>query len=179
MQTDLKSLEIELRKTVRGDVSFDEFTCGAYATDASIYQIKPVAVILPHDESDVINTVKIAAENNINILPRGGGTSLGGQAVGPSIIIDFSKYMNEIIELNVEERWVRVQPGIVLDELNAELAKHCLHFAPDPATSSRATIGGMIGNNSSGTKSIYYGITKDHVLETRVLLSDGSLLDFN
>jgi len=178
MQADLKNIERELKKKVKGDVSFDEYTRGVYATDASIYQIKPVAVILPRDESDVINTVKIAAENNINILPRGGGTSLGGQAVGPSMIIDFTKYMNKILELNVEECWVRVQPGIVLDELNAELVKHNLHFAPDPATSSRATIGGMIGNNSSGTKSIYYGITKDHVLETKVLLSDGSVLDF-
>jgi len=109
---------------------------------------------------------------------RGGGTSLGGQAIGRGMVVDFSKYMSKILELNVEDRWVRVQPGVILDELNAELAQHGLHFAPDPATGNRATIGGMMGNNSSGTKSIVYGKTSDHVLEARVLLSDGTILNF-
>jgi len=171
------TFEQELRKGVRGDVSFDDVKLGVYATDASIYQIKPVALVLPRDEDDVRVAVAIAARHEVSILPRGGGTSLGGQAVGPSMIVDFSKYMNEILELNVEKRWVRVQPGIVLDELNAVLARHGLHFAPDPATSSRATIGGMMGNNSSGTKSIVYGITRDHVLATKVLLPDGTILE--
>jgi FAD/FMN-containing dehydrogenase/Fe-S oxidoreductase len=161
---------------MRGDVSFDKVTLGIYATDASIYQIKPMALILPRDEDDVRAAVTTAVKYNVCILPRGGGTSLGGQAVGPAMVIDFSKYMNKILELNVKQRWVRVQPGIVLDELNATLAPHGLHFAPDPATSSRATIGGMMGNNSSGTKSIIYGITCDHILETKVLLPDGSIL---
>ncbi len=173
-----QALEDDLRKQIRGDVCFDELTRAVYSTDASIYQIKPLGVIAPRDEDDVVAVVRIAGEHNVSILPRGGGTSLGGQAVGPSLVIDFSKYMNAIIEVNASERWVRVQPGLVLDELNAALAPHGLHFAPDPATSNRATIGGIMGNNSSGTKSIIYGITSDHVLETKVVLSDGAVLEF-
>ncbi len=177
-KTTLRDFEVELRKCVKGDVSFDDVTLGLYSTDASIYQITPVAVVLPCDEADVQTAVHTASKYNVSILPRGGGTSLGGQTAGPSLVIDFSKYMNNILELNLKERWVRVQPGIVLDELNAALAQHGLHFAPDPATSSRATIGGMIGNNSAGTKSIVYGLTRDHVIETKALLADGTVLDF-
>lgn len=173
----LKDFEQALRGRISGEVSFDEVTRGIYATDASIYQITPVAVVLPRDDTDVRAAVKTAAEYGVNILPRGGGTSLGGQAVGPAMVVDFSKYMNKVLELNVEQRWVRVQPGIVLDVLNAELAKHGLLFAPDPATSSRATIGGMLGNNSSGTKSIIYGRTCEHVLAGKALLSDGTTLE--
>ena len=169
--------ERSLRQSVRGDVCFDEVMRGLYATDASMYQITPVGVLLPRDERDVLAAIRTAAEHGVSILPRGGGTSLGGQAVGPSLVVDFSKYMNRMLELNVAERWVRVQPGVVLDNLNAELAPHGLHFAPDPATSNRATIGGMMGNNSSGTRSIVYGITRDHVLATKVALSDGTVLD--
>jgi FAD/FMN-containing dehydrogenase/Fe-S oxidoreductase len=177
-ESDLKELELELRKRIRGEVSFNKVTLGIYATDASIYQIKPLALALPRDEEDVRAIVKTAYDYNVSILPRGAGTSLAGQAVSPSLIIDFTKYMNRILEVNVKERWVRVQPGIVLDELNAVLTKYNLHFAPDPATSNVATIGGMIGNNSSGTKSIIYGITRDHVMETKTLLSDGTVLHF-
>ena len=119
-----KSFEEQLRERVRGDVSFDDVTLGIYATDASIYQIKPVAMFLPRDEEDVLAALRTAAEHKVSVLPRGGGTSLGGQAVGEAMIIDFSKYMNKILELNVAERWVRVQPGLVLDELNAALAGH-------------------------------------------------------
>jgi FAD/FMN-containing dehydrogenase/Fe-S oxidoreductase len=173
----LKDFEQALRDRISGEVSFDDVTRGVYATDASIYQITPVAVVLPRNEADVRAAVKTAAEYNVNILPRGGGTSLGGQAVGPSVVVDFSKYMNKILELNIEDRWVKVQPGIVLDELNTELSRHGLLFAPDPATSSRATIGGMMGNNSSGTRSIIYGRTCDHVLAGKVLLSDGTTLE--
>ena len=149
-ESKLKSFEQQLSEHVRGDVSFDEVVLGICATDASIYQIKPVALCLPRDEEDILAAMTTAAEHDIPILPRGGATSLGGQAVAPAMILDFTKYMNGILELNAEQRWVRVQPGIVLDELNAVLAGHGLHFAPDPATSSRATIGGIIGNNSSG-----------------------------
>lgn len=177
--TNLKNFEQELRNSIKGEVFFDEVTLGLYSTDASIYQIKPVAVVVSRDEADVVMAVKTAARHNVNILPRGGGTSLNGQCVSSAMVLDFHKYMNKILELNVEERWVRVQPGIVLDELNAVLAKDGLLFAPDPATSSRATIGGMMGNNSSGTKSIVYGITKDHALECKVLLSDGTILELN
>ncbi|MFC2115615.1 FAD-binding and (Fe-S)-binding domain-containing protein [Bacteroidota bacterium] len=177
-KSELKQLEIELRKGVKGEVSFDEYNLGIYSTDASIYQIMPIAVVLPLDDKDVISAVLTAQKYKVSILPRGGGTSLGGQAAGSALIIDFSKYMNRVLEVNVKDRWIRVQPGIVLDELNSFLKQYGLHFAPDPATSSRATIGGMIGNNSSGTKSIIYGITRDHVLETRTLLSDGTVHNF-
>jgi len=173
----LKSFERELRSSLRGDVSFDEVTLGVYATDASIYQIKPVCLVLPRDEEDTIAAMRAAAAHGVSILPRGAGTSLGGQAVGNSMILDFTKYMNRVVELDVAGRRARVQPGLVLDHLNAALAPHGLHFAPDPATSSRAAIGGMMGNNSSGTKSIVYGVTNDHVLECKVALADGTVLD--
>ena len=154
----------------------DDYSLGMYSTDASFYQIKPLAVVLPLDESDVKKTVEIARTHKLRLLPRGGGTSLAGQTVGEAIVIDFSKYMNKILEFNEQERWVKVQPGLVRDELNEEMAKYRLHFAPDPATSSRANVGGMVGNNSSGTKSILYGKTVDHVLEAKVLLADGTEL---
>ena len=176
-ESKLKDFENKLRNRVKGDVSFDRIILGIYATDASIYQLKPVALVVPRDEDDVLAAVQTAAEYNVSILPRGGGTSLNGQAVGHSMIIDFTKYMNKILEMNIDQRWVQVQPGVVLDELNAALAQHDLHFAPDPATSDRATIGGMMGNNSSGTKSIVYGITREHVLECKILLSDGNILE--
>jgi FAD/FMN-containing dehydrogenase/Fe-S oxidoreductase len=173
----LQQFEYELNNNIKGDVIFDEYSLGIYATDASIFQIKPVGVVLPRDANDVISIVKIASGYGVSILPRGGGTSLGGQAAGSSLVIDFSKYMNHILELNVRERWVRVQPGVVLDELNAALAAYNLHFAPDPATGNIATIGGMIGNNSAGTKSILYGLTINHLLEAKAMLSDGTILN--
>ncbi|MEZ4774245.1 MAG: FAD-linked oxidase C-terminal domain-containing protein [Bacteroidia bacterium] len=166
----------ELRQQVSGDLHTDDYALGLYATDASIYQIKPLAVVAVKDETDVLAAIKIAQKYGVTLLPRGGGTSLAGQTVGHSLILDFSRYMNQVIEFNESERWVRVQPGLVRDELNAFLSPYKLHFAPDPATSSRANIGGMIGNNSSGTKSILYGKTVDHVLESRFILADGTLL---
>ena len=164
----------DLKSNIRGEVLIDNVSLGIYATDASIYQIKPVAIVLPKDNPDVLMAMKIAADHKIAILPRGGGTSLAGQTVGHSMILDFSKYMNQVLELNEEERWIRVQPGIICDELNVFLKEKQLHFAPDPATSSSANIGGMIGNNSSGTKSILYGKTVDHVLELKIALADGT-----
>ena len=175
--TEREALGRRLRREVRGDVLLDAVSRGLYATDASIYQIEPVGVVLPRDTEDVVAAVRVAGECGVSLLPRGGGTSLGGQAVGPSLVLDFSKYMDAVLEFDPAAATVRVQPGAVLDELNAFLAPHGLHFAPDPATSSRATIGGMIGNNSSGAKSILYGITQDHVLATKVVLADGTLLD--
>ena len=167
----------ELDQQIRGEVSWDPMTLGLYATDASIYQITPLALVVPRDADDVLAAIRIAVSHSVNILPRGSGTSLNGQCVGAAMILDFTKYMNQILELNVEEKWVRVQSGIVLDQLNATLAQHGLIFAPDPATSNRATIGGMIGNNSSGTKSIIYGTTREHVLEIKTVLSDGTVMD--
>ncbi len=163
-----------LQKAIKGEVLHDPYTLGMYSTDASIYQLQPVVVVVPQSDADVKCAVSLANQFAISILPRGGGTSLAGQSVGRSMILDFSKYLNKTLEVNPAECWVRVQPGKVRDELNEELAAHNLHFAPDPATSSRANVGGMVGNNSSGMKSILYGKTVDHVLEARVLLADGT-----
>jgi len=160
----------------KGNILQDDFSRGMYATDASVYQIKPQLVLLPMDEDDVILALKYANEKGLAILPRGGGTSLAGQTVGDALVLDFSKYMNRLLEVNPKEGWARVQPGLVRDELNAQLEPYGLHFAPDPATSSRANVGGMIGNNSSGTKSILYGKTVDHVLELTIVLYDGTIL---
>jgi len=168
-----------LQVKIKGDVLSDKLSLGMYATDASLYQIQPRCIVLPKDEQDVIHATSLAREYKISILPRGGGTSLAGQTVGQSMIIDFSKYMNQILEYNQQEQWVRVQPGIARDDLNLFLAEHGLVYAPDPATSSRANVGGMIGNNSSGTKSILYGKTIDHLIGLKVLLSDGTILDLS
>ncbi len=165
-----------LRGEVRGEVLLDATRRGVYATDASIYEIIPAAVVLPRDERDVLRAIRIAADHGVSVLPRGGGTSLGGQAVGPGMVLDFTKHMNAVLATDIDARRVRCQPGVVLDELNARLAPHGLHFAPDPATSSRATIGGMLGNNSSGAKSLVYGIMKDHVTASRFALADGTVL---
>ena len=167
----------DLKGNIQGDVLTDEASLGIYATDASVYQIQPIVVVIPKNEKDVCTSMQIASDHKVSILPRGGGTSLAGQTVGHSMVLDFSKYMNRVLEFNESERWVRVQPGLVRDELNSFLKKHDLHFAPDPATSSRANVGGMIGNNSSGTKSILYGKTVDHVLELKVVLSDGTVMN--
>ncbi|WP_149277186.1 FAD-binding and (Fe-S)-binding domain-containing protein [Pareuzebyella sediminis] len=163
-----------LKKDIKGDVLVDDYSLGMYATDASIYQITPVAIVLPRDGEDVKKAIAVARAHKITILPRGAGTSLAGQTVGKSMVLDFSKYMNAVLEINENEKWVRVQPGLARDDLNAALKPYGLHFAPDPATSSRATIGGMVGNNSSGTKSILYGKTVDHVLQASVVLADGT-----
>ena len=163
-------------KNIKGEVLSDDYSLGMYSTDASFYQIRPLAVVLPMDDADVKKIVAVAHSHKLKILPRGGGTSLAGQTVGEGIVIDFSKYMTKILEFNEQERWVRVQPGLIRDELNDAMAKYNLHFAPDPATASRANVGGMVGNNSSGTKSILYGKTVDHILEAKVLLADGTEL---
>lgn len=163
-----------LQQAVQGEVRFDAVSRMLYRTDASIYEMEPLGLVVPKDEADVVATVKIAAEQQAAVLPRGGGTSLAGQSVAAAVHVDFSKYMNRILEFDPDERWVRVQPGLVLDELNAFLQPYGLMFAPDVSTSSRANIGGMIGNNSCGAHSIIYGKTIDHVQELKVVLADGS-----
>jgi FAD/FMN-containing dehydrogenase/Fe-S oxidoreductase len=167
----------KLSSLVEGEVLNDPYNLGIYSTDASIYQIKPMAIALPKSDSDLYSIVRTAREFQVPILARGAATSLAGQTVGNALVVDFSKYLDKILEINAPERWVRVQPGVVLDELNATLKAYGLQFAPDPATSSRANLGGMIANNSSGTKSIVYGKTSDHVLALKLLLSDGSILE--
>ena len=132
-QTHFKEILVELRTKVSGEVLADDYTLGMYATDASIYQISPKVVVFPKNEDDVIQSLAIARRAKITILPRGAGTSLAGQTVGDSMVLDFSKYMNQILEINKEEKWVRTQPGIARDDLNALLQPYGLHFAPDPA----------------------------------------------
>lgn len=169
-------LATQLRDRLEGDVLFDEFTRGLYSTDASIYQIPPVGVVLPKSKADVRAAVEIAAAHGVPILPRGGGTSLSGQTVAAAIVIDFSKYMNRILEIDTERNLVRIEPGVVLDQLNAALEPHGLQFGPDVSTSSRAALGGMIGNNSAGSRSVRHGKTIDHIRELEVILPDGTEL---
>ena len=171
---DYFEIEAELKKRIEGDIRFDRYSRLLYSTDASIYQIEPIGVVVPRHKEDVQAAIEIAKKLGVTILPRGGGTSLAGQAVGHSIVLDFSKYMQNVLEVNQEELWCRVQPGLVQDELNAHVRGLGLQFGPDTSTSNRATIGGMIGNNSSGAHSLTYGKTLDHVIELTVLLADGS-----
>jgi len=175
-ETQRLRLEEELRAKIEGEVLFDEMSRLIYSTDASLYQIKPLGVILPRSDREILETIRIAARYGVPVLPRGGGTSLAGQTVLAGLVVDCSKYLNKIKEINPDEHWARVQPGIVLDNLNEVLKAHNLHFAPDPATSSRANIGGMIGNNSSGVRSIRYGKTVDNILDLSVILSTGERL---
>lgn len=172
------SLETDLRAAVRGEVSFDTFTRGIHATDASHYQVMPTCVIVPRDEADVVAALKVAHQHKIPVTARGGGTSLSGQTFGQGIILDCSKYMDRVLEIDEQEQWARVQPGAVRDRINAELLSTGLHFTPDPATGNRATVGGMIGNNTCGTRSVVYGKTIDNVLSVRVALADGTVCDF-
>lgn len=176
--TDHQALERALRETLRGDVSFDLTTRGIHATDASHYQITPACVVWPRDADDAAAAVRIASQHNIAITPRGGATSLSGQTTWTGMVIDCSRYMDQVLELNETEQWARVQPGVIRDRLNAAARPHGLHFAPDPATTDRCTIAGMIGNNSSGTHSIVHGKTIDHVIEVTVALADGTVLTF-
>jgi FAD/FMN-containing dehydrogenase/Fe-S oxidoreductase len=171
---DYFEIEAELKKRIEGDVRFDRYSRLLYSTDASIYQIEPIGVVVPRHKGDVQAVVEVANRLNVSVLPRGGGTSLAGQTVGHSIVLDFSKYMKNVFEVNKEELWCRVQPGFVQDELNAHVRPMGLQFGPDTSTANRATIGGMIGNNSAGAHSLTYGKTLDHVIELTVLLSDGS-----
>ena len=166
-------LEHELKQSLEGEVRFDPYSRAMYSTDASIYQIEPIGVILPRSREDVIAAVELASRYGVPVLPRGGGTSLAGQTVGHALILDMSKYMNRVLEVNTEERWARVQPGIVLEQLNHEIRNTGLFFTPDPATANRSNVGGAIGNNSCGSHSIVYGKTIDHIIELDTVLSNG------
>ncbi len=172
------SLQIDLIRQLSGEVRFDKLSRALYSTDASVYQIEPLGVVIPKNADDITRAFRVSRKHGCSVTMRGGGTSQAGQAIGAGLQFDLSKYCNNILEVNAEERWVRVEPGIVLDELNAQLAPLGLRFAPDISTASRATIGGMIANNSSGARSVLYGKTIDHVLELRVLLADGSIAHF-
>ncbi len=163
---------------INGDVFTDLEHKVIYSTDASAYRETPIGVVYPGDEEDIITLVKYAANNNLNLIPRTAGTSLAGQVVGQGLIVDMSRHINQILEINAEERWVRVQPGIVLDELNIALKPYGLFFSPETSTANRCCIGGMTGNNSCGTHSLVYGSVRDHLLEARTVLSDGSVVLF-
>jgi FAD/FMN-containing dehydrogenase/Fe-S oxidoreductase len=170
---DYQEIAAELGKRVEGEVRFDKYSRLLYSTDASMYEIEPIGVVIPRHRGDVQATIEVANRFNVPVLPRGGGTALAGQTVGHAIVLDFTKYMNRVLEVNQAELWCRVQPGVVQDELNAHVRPQGLLFGPDTSTSNRATIGGMIGNNSAGAHSLVYGKTLDHVLELTVCLSDG------
>ncbi len=163
-----------LKKEVNGDLRTDVYGRTLYSTDASIYQVMPLAVFIPQTVEEVQTAVTLAAQYAIPLLPRAGGSSLAGQAVNSALVLDFSRHLDAIMELNAEERWVRVQPGVVLDELNLHLKPYGLQFGPDPASSNRACLGGIVSNNSTGAHSILYGMTADHLLAANVLLNDGS-----
>jgi FAD/FMN-containing dehydrogenase/Fe-S oxidoreductase len=173
---DVAGLHAALRGAVRGEVRFDRLSRALYSTDASVYQIVPLGVVLPRTEEDVLGVLRVCADFGVPLTARGGGTSQAGQCIGPGLVLDCSKHFNDILELNVSERWARVRPGCVLDDLNHAARPYGLHFAPDISTANRATLGGMIANNSSGTRSVVYGKTIDHVLELKTALSDGTVL---
>jgi FAD/FMN-containing dehydrogenase/Fe-S oxidoreductase len=175
---DIDALRRELESGLSGDVRFDNVTRALYSTDASVYQIDPLGVVVVKSRDDLIQVVRTCVKLGCPLTMRGGGTSQAGQAIGHGLQVDTSSHYNKLLELNVEERWARVEPGIVLDELNTLLRPHGLRFAPDVSTANRATIGGMMANNSSGARSVLYGKTIDHVLEQHVVLSDGSLAHF-
>jgi FAD/FMN-containing dehydrogenase/Fe-S oxidoreductase len=166
-------LERALRERVRGEVRFDPGSRLLYSTDASLYQIVPVGVVLPRDAEDVAGATRLAAEHGVPVLPRGGGTSLAGQTVGPALVLDFGKYMDRILAVDPAARRATVQPGVRLDRLNRAAAPHGLEFGPDPATLRQCCLGGMIGNNSCGARSLVHGKTADHVHSLECVLPGG------
>lgn len=169
------SLEHDLTTAIQGEVRFDRLSRALYATDASVYQIEPAGVVIPRTRDDVVATVAIGARHGVAITARGGGTSQAGQAIGAGLVLDLSKHLNRILEVDVAGRRARVEPGVVLDVLNTHLRPHGLRFAPDLSSASRATVGGMMANNSSGARSIVYGKTIDHVIEQHVVLADAAM----
>ncbi|HZW53435.1 MAG TPA: FAD-binding oxidoreductase, partial [Candidatus Elarobacter sp.] len=169
-----RRVESRLRAAISGEVFFDRATRGMYATDASIYQMFPLGVVVPRTAEDVEAAIAIAREEGVPVTARGGGTSQCGQTVNSGLIVDVSKHLREIVALDTAARRVRVQPGIVLDQLNRALKQHGLFFPVDPSTASRATIGGMTANNSSGARSIRYGIMADNVAGIDAVLADGT-----
>src|SRR5262245_44306677 len=171
-------LAARLERELEGEVLFDRYSRGRYATDASHYQIEPIGVVVPKTDDDVRAAMAVAREEGLPLLPRGGGTSQSGQTVGRALVMDFSKYLKRLVNLDAGARTCIVEPGIVLDELNRQLKPSGLFFPVDVSTASRATIGGMAGNNSCGTRSIRYGIMRDNVISIAAFLADGSEAQF-
>ena len=171
--------ELLSQKQFSGELRQDLATRILYSTDASIYQIEPLGVAIPRSTDDVIVLVKTANKYNVPILPRGSGSSLAGQAIGPALIIDYSRYLNRVLEVNIEEQTATVEPGLILNKLNRTISSHQLQFGPDPASAERATLGGCIANNAAGAHSLIYGMTADHILSLDVILADGSTTIFS
>ncbi|MCX6047235.1 MAG: FAD-binding protein [Chloroflexi bacterium] len=169
-----QDLVAELGRRVQGEVRFDKSTRMLYSTDASLYQIMPVGVVIPKSVDDVQATIEIAARHHVPVLPRGSGSSLAGQAVGAAIIIDFSKYMNQLVNVDLAAQTITAQPGLSVAVLNRTLAQHKLMLGPDPASADRASVGGTVGNNATGSHSILYGMMADHVVGASVFLADAS-----
>src|ERR1700726_28164 len=174
VNVDARALAQSLRASIQGDVRFDNGTRALYATDGSNYRQVPIGVVLPRDVEDVLAVVAICRRFSAPLLCRGGGTSLAGQCCNIAVIVDFSKHMAEILELDPVRRVARVQPGVILDRLRNAAEKHHLTFAPDPATHDHCTLGGMIGNNSCGVHSVMAGKTDDNVEELEILTYDGT-----
>ena len=168
----------ELATLLEGDFFTDDTMRILYATDASAYREMPLAVAIPKTWSDIKKLIQFAHDNHTSLIPRTAGTSLAGQVVGNGIIVDVSKNFTNILELNTAENWVRVQPGVIRDELNLFLKPHGLFFGPETSTANRAMIGGMVGNNSCGSNSVVYRSTREHLLEVKAILSDGSDVEF-
>jgi FAD/FMN-containing dehydrogenase/Fe-S oxidoreductase len=168
------ALAARLRRELRGDVLFDAFSRGRYSTDTSIYQVEPLGVVVPRDEEDLVAAIQIAAEEGVPLLPRGGATSQCGQTVAQALVVDCSKYLTQVVSLDAEKRTAVVQPGLVLDQLNAQLRPRGLFFPVDVSTSAMATIGGMAGNNSCGTRSLRYGNMVHNVRAIDAVLADGT-----
>lgn len=168
----------ELKNELKGDLFTDDLQRILYATDASAYREIPLAVTRPKDKDDIKKILKFAGSIKSSVIPRGGGTSLAGQVVGPGIVVDVSKYMTRIIEFNADKKWVIVEPGVILAELNKFLAPHNLQFGPETSTANRCCMAGMLGNNSCGLHSLIYGSVRDHILEADVILSDGTETTF-
>lgn len=174
----------QLDKSFEGLLFFDDSPIHqaqlmAYSTDASVYQEKPLAVAIPANTSDIVKLIQFATQNKTTLIPRAAGTSLAGQVVGNGVVVDISKYFTRVLEVNKEEKWVRVQPGVIRDDLNHYLKSYGLMFGPETSTANRAMVGGMLGNNSCGLHSIVWGSARDHVLEVKALLSDGSEVVFS
>ncbi|QLG47315.1 FAD-binding and (Fe-S)-binding domain-containing protein [Costertonia aggregata] len=174
-----KNLLKKLQNDLEGDFKLDTLTKALYATDASVYRKSPLGVAFPKSVNDIKELVRFAGENNIGLIPRTAGTSLAGQCVGDGIVVDVSKHFTQILHLNLEKKQITVQPGVIRDELNQYLEPYGLFFGPNTSTSNRCMIGGMVGNNSSGTTSIQYGVTRDKVVSLKTVLSDGSEADFS
>ncbi|MBN1631759.1 MAG: anaerobic glycerol-3-phosphate dehydrogenase subunit C [Thermoleophilia bacterium] len=174
MDTVADSVARDLRPLIRGDVEFDLISRRLYATDAGLSQVEPLGVVSPRDAEDVMRLVSYAADRGLSLVPRGMGSGLNGAAVGPGIQVDFTRYMNTILEVAPDASWVRVQPGVVMSSLNHHLLPHGVFFAPDPSSENHCCLGGMIGTNASGARSVAYGATKDHVRALDLVMADGS-----